>query len=60
MASDPDRILRSAEPSFQTAFANPAMSHDADGQVETLEQTLESDDKGRPSLSALEPAQPAA
>lgn len=54
-ASDPERILRSANISFRTTFANPDMSRDADDQVETLEQTLESDNEGPSSPLAREP-----
>lgn len=56
MASDPERILRSANPSFRPIFANPDMSRDADEQIETLEQVLESNNEGPPSVSAREPA----
>lgn len=54
-ASNSKRILRCANPSFQTAFANPYMSRNADIQVETLEQSLESNDKSSPSPLEHEP-----
>lgn len=54
MTSHPERILRSSNPSFQTAFPNPNMGRDVDDQVETLEQALESDDDGPISPSPFE------
>lgn len=55
-ASDPKRILRSANCSFQAAFASPDMNRDADNQVKPLEHALEYDNKGPPSSLAREPA----
>lgn len=60
MKSDSEPILPSADPSFQTAFANLDMSRDGGIQVETVESELESEDKGPPSPLAREPARLAA
>lgn len=54
MESDPERILRSAYLSLQTAFAHPDIHCDANDRIESLEQALESDDEGHPSPSANE------
>lgn len=55
MASDPERILRSTNPSFRTVIAIPNMSRDANGQVETLRHALKSDNEVLPSLLKREP-----
>lgn len=44
-AGDLERILCSANPSFQTAFVNLDMGRDVHDQVETLEQSLGSDNQ---------------
>lgn len=56
MASVPERGLRRANPSFQTAFANPNMSCNVGDQVKSLEQALEPDNKSSPFLSLRKPA----
>lgn len=60
MGSDPERILRSANSSSRKAFAKLNTSSNADDQVVTLEQALDSDDEGPPSPMAREQAQPTA
>lgn len=66
-ASEPERIIRSATPSFRTVFEypfptpleNPDHSRDADDPIETLDEALESEHEGPPYPSARQPPQPA-
>lgn len=46
MARDTERIMRSANLSFRTVFANPDTSYHADEHAKPLEQLLESDIEG--------------
>lgn len=67
MASEPERIIRRATPSFRTVFEYPSPTpfedpnhaHDAIDTIKTLDQALESEYEGPLSPSERQPPQPA-